>query len=150
MATAHWKRGIVVAAVLCVCGCSKLTYERWQTIHVGTATPECVEATLGEPWKKADGTWVYNEPDQSITAMVKFKDTRFGQVVGDANAAAPRRQPTPRAGRAPAYSDERYPRSCADNFALSLTAMLWPLWHRRPAVLHRRDACPKWDHRVTM
>ncbi len=83
--------GMAVAGVLLFAGCSKLKYENWETIHVGTATPEAVEATLGEPWKKVNGTWVYNEPDRGITAMIKFKDNK---VVGKEWADAERGQET--------------------------------------------------------
>ena len=82
MTTTWTKRWIVAAAMvptaalLCACGCSKLTYDRWQTIQVGQATPEAVEATLGEPWKKADNTWVYSDTDREITATVTFKDNK--------------------------------------------------------------------------
>lgn len=87
MTTAYWKRWTVLAGILCACGCSKFTYEHWQTIQVGSATPEAVQATLGDPWKKADGTWVYNDPDQNATAMIKFKDNK---VVGKEWADAKR------------------------------------------------------------
>lgn len=73
------KRWMVAALVLLACGCTKLTYERWQTIHVGTASPEVVKATLGDPWKVAYDTWVYSDTDRGITAMVKFRDEK---VVG--------------------------------------------------------------------
>jgi hypothetical protein len=85
MKALHYGLLLAATAVLFACGCSKLKYENWQTIHVGTATPEAVEATLGEPWKKADHTWVYNDPDRGITAMVKFKDEKaVGKVWADA------------------------------------------------------------------
>ncbi|MCL2329765.1 MAG: hypothetical protein FWC56_00510 [Phycisphaerae bacterium] len=83
----HWTRtwtiGIAtgaMAALICLAGCgSRMTYERWETIRVGSDSPEVVEATLGEPWKKVNDTWVYNKSDQDRTAMIKFKD---GKVVG--------------------------------------------------------------------
>lgn len=79
MYTSRWIGGTVALALLAACGCSKLTYERWQTIHVGSATPEAVEQTLGEPLQKADNTWVYNDRDRQVTAFIKFREAK---VVG--------------------------------------------------------------------
>lgn len=87
MQTSRLRQWMVAAAVLFVCGCSKLTYDNWQTIHVGTATSDAVEATLGDPWKKVDGTWVYSDTDRGITAMIKFRDDK---VVGKEWADADR------------------------------------------------------------
>ncbi len=82
MRTSHVKRWAImaaVAAVAVVCGCSKLTYDNWQTVQVGSASQDVVKATLGDPWKTVDNTWVYNDPDRGVTAMIKFKDDK---VVG--------------------------------------------------------------------
>ncbi|MBI4580598.1 MAG: hypothetical protein HY718_12900 [Planctomycetes bacterium] len=84
MRPSRWQ-WIVAAAVIAACGCSKLTYENWQTIQVGSASQDLVKATLGEPWKTVDGTWVYNDPDRHITAMVKFSDDKvIGKEWADA------------------------------------------------------------------
>jgi hypothetical protein len=86
MMTSHWRGWTLAGLVLIACGCSKLTYERWQTVNVGTASPEAVKATLGEPWKTVNNTWVYNDPDRGVTAMVKFKDSKVvGKEWADAN-----------------------------------------------------------------
>lgn len=87
MKTSHMSLWVLPALALLACGCSKLTYERWRTIDVGTATPESVEATLGDPWKKVDNTWIYNDADQNVTAMIKFSGDR---VVGKEWADAER------------------------------------------------------------
>lgn len=59
-------------AALLLAGCAeKLTYERWQTIADGMG-PEAVEQTLGEPWHKADNTWVYWNDEKGITAKIYF------------------------------------------------------------------------------
>lgn len=81
--------GLLIAVVLMTAfGCSqKLTYERWQTISVGNSSSTAVEATLGEPWKKAGETWVYNDPDRGVTAMIKLRDDK---VVGKEWADAKR------------------------------------------------------------
>lgn len=77
----------LACAVLFACGCSKLTYENWRTIDVGTASPEAVEATLGDPWKKIDDTWIYNDTDKNVTARIQFSKNR---VVGKEWADADR------------------------------------------------------------
>lgn len=86
MKTSHLALLAMAATVLVACGCSKLTYQHWKTINVGTSTPQAVEATLGDPWKKVDSTWIYNEPDRGVTAMVKFSSDRVvGKTWADAD-----------------------------------------------------------------
>jgi len=87
MKTSLLARLAIVAAVLFACGCSKLTYENWQMIQVGSESPEAVKAMLGKPWRQVDQTWIYNEPDRGVTAMIKFADNR---VVGKEWADADR------------------------------------------------------------
>lgn len=58
--------------LLMVAGCAeKLTYERWQTINLG-ASPDEVEETLGKPWEREFGTWVYYDSDRNVTATTIF------------------------------------------------------------------------------
>jgi hypothetical protein len=60
--------------LLMVAGCAeKLTYERWKTIHIGAPT-EAVEETLGDPWEREFGTWVYYDSDRSVTATAIFDE----------------------------------------------------------------------------
>src|SRR5690606_23251969 len=87
MKSSYLARLAVAAVVVCVCGCSKLTYDNWRTIHVGSESPEAVRATLGERWEKVGQTWVYNDVDRGVTAMIKFADNR---VVGKEWADAER------------------------------------------------------------
>ena len=84
MCTRRVASWLSLATCFTLCGCaSNLTYERWATLHQG-ATPETVEATLGEPWQKADGTWVYHDPDRGITASIFFEhDTMIGKEWAD-------------------------------------------------------------------
>ncbi|GMU21321.1 MAG: hypothetical protein AMXMBFR13_14140 [Phycisphaerae bacterium] len=75
----RWALVVVAVAGLAVCGCSqKLTYERFQTIHVG-ATPEAVEGTLGKPWQRTDNAWIYLDMDREISATVYLEEN---QVTG--------------------------------------------------------------------
>lgn len=77
----------VLASVLLIGGCSKLTYDNWRAIDVGADSPETVQAMLGDPWMEVDQTWVYNDRDRGVTAMIKFEDNR---VVGKEWADAKR------------------------------------------------------------
>ena len=75
-----WRLGLAAGGLLVLTGCSqKLTYERWQTLHVG-ASPEAVELTLGEPWKIADDTWVYSDDDRGISSTVTFSDSKMAHT----------------------------------------------------------------------
>jgi len=73
-----WRRYAAVAALgVMICGCARqLTYERWNTLHNG-ATPEAVEATLGEPWQRMDDTWLYHDRGRGITATIYFERDRM-------------------------------------------------------------------------
>jgi hypothetical protein len=79
MRTSHAARLALASVILLTWGCSKLTYDNWRAINVGHESPEAVRAILGEPWMKVDQTWVYNDNDRGVTAMIKFADDR---VVG--------------------------------------------------------------------
>ncbi|HOA73875.1 MAG TPA: hypothetical protein PL151_04255 [Phycisphaerae bacterium] len=79
MRTSYLAGLLLAAGVVLACGCTKLTYENWQRIEVGSESPEAVEARLGEPWRKVEQTWIYNDLDRGVTAMIKFAD---GKVVG--------------------------------------------------------------------
>jgi hypothetical protein len=68
----------LIGAVSMMWGCSKLTYERWQTIQEGES-PEAVRATLGEPLEKLDMRWMYMNADRGIVADIYFDE---GRVIG--------------------------------------------------------------------
>lgn len=60
--------------LLMVTGCAeKLTYERWKTLNLGDST-EAVEKTLGKPWEREFGTWVYYDSDRNVTATAIFDE----------------------------------------------------------------------------
>jgi hypothetical protein len=64
----------VALFALIATGCAqKLTHDRWETIHNG-ASPDVVEATLGEPWERMDNQWIYHDEDRGITANVYFDE----------------------------------------------------------------------------
>ncbi len=69
---------IAVAAMIAVGCAEKLTYPRWQTVREGM-TADAVKATLGEPWRETDQTWIYYDENKSINVMVYFDK---GQVIG--------------------------------------------------------------------
>jgi len=77
MRTIAWKHWAVAAVAVSayggLYGCSKLTYERYQTIHQG-APRTAVEATLGKPTTAFDQRWQYHDPDRQITADIYFDD----------------------------------------------------------------------------
>ena len=85
MRTTNWTRGLVAVAVLAACGCSKLTYERYQTIHDG-ASRDAVRATLGKPSTALDQKWLYNDFDREITCEIYFEgDKVIGSWWSDPN-----------------------------------------------------------------
>jgi hypothetical protein len=65
---------LAVTAAAFVLGCSKLTYERWETLDLHSSKTE-VEAVLGNPgkygWQKND-QWMYHDPDRQVTCTVEF------------------------------------------------------------------------------
>jgi hypothetical protein len=65
---------LVVAAAALVFGCSKLTYERWETLNLQSSKLE-VEAVLGSPdkygWQKNE-QWMYHDPDRQVTCTMEF------------------------------------------------------------------------------
>ncbi len=66
----------VATLALLACGCGeKLTYERFQNIRSGDLS-RVVESTLGKPTIRGigDQTWVYQDYDRCINAVVYFQD----------------------------------------------------------------------------
>lgn len=79
MLTAGYRKWTLALILLAAVGCAqKLTYERWETIHDGEDYGS-VESTLGDPFQQTAETWVYQDTDRGITAMVYFQN---GQVIG--------------------------------------------------------------------
>jgi len=71
--------GLVLAAVMLTVGCEqKLTYQRFELIHMGQ-TQLGVEKTLGDPLVKMPDQWTWNDSDRSITAHVWYD--KEGKVI---------------------------------------------------------------------
>jgi hypothetical protein len=63
---------LVVVAVMVAVGCEKkLTYQRWELVHMGQ-TQLGVQKTLGEPLVKMSDQWTWNDSERSITAHVWY------------------------------------------------------------------------------
>ncbi len=60
------------AALAAISGCSKLTFERWQTLTLQSSKSE-VEAVLGTPNDvRTDTRWRWHDPDEQITCTAEF------------------------------------------------------------------------------
>ncbi len=68
-----WIMLVVVVAGSMV-GCTKLTFDNWQTLTLQSPKVE-VETVLGTPnqYKQAD-RWQYHDPDRQVTVNVEFID----------------------------------------------------------------------------
>jgi len=81
MKAKSFKYAWVMLVALILVGCAeKLVYERWQTVHDGMSS-DAVAATLGEPWKTTDQTWLYYDEDRHINAQIYYEGDK---VIGKA------------------------------------------------------------------